>query len=253
MINSRFSLIKDKIAVVTGASSGIGYATALALAKAGAKVAIAARRTDRLQQLENEIKKSGGQCLIVTCDVTKRKDCESLIDSVIKKWSRIDILVNNAGIMPLSFVKSLKIDEWEQMVDVNIKGVLFCTGAAVPYMIKQNSGHIINLSSIAGRVVFAAGSVYCATKYAVRAFSEGLRQELSTRNNIRVTTIEPGIVATELTNTITEKALESFLKYAQTIETLKAEDIANAIMFAVESPPHVNVNEIMVRPTQQER
>ena len=142
---------------------------------------------------------------------------------------------------------------WEQMVDVNIKGVLFCTGAAVPHMIKQNSGHIINLSSIAGRVVFSAGSVYCATKYAVRAFSEGLRQELSTRNNIRVTTIEPGIVATELTNTITEKALESFLKYAQTIETLKSEDIANAIMFAVESPSHVNVNEIMVRPTQQER
>ena len=253
MINSRFSLIKDKIAIVTGASSGIGYATALALAKAGAKVAIAARRTDRLQQLENEIKKSGGQCLIVTCDVTKRKDCESLIDNVIKKWNRIDILVNNAGIMPLSFIKSLKIDEWEQMVDVNIKGVLFCTGAAVPHMIKQNSGHIINLSSIAGRVVFAAGSVYCATKYAVRAFSEGLRQELSIRNNIRVTTIEPGIVATELTNTITEKALESFLKYAQTIETLKSEDIANAIMFAVESPSHVNVNEIMVRPTQQER
>ena len=253
MINIRFSLIKDKIAIVTGASSGIGYATALVLAKAGAKVAIAARRTDRLQQLENEIKKSGGQCLVVTCDVTKRKDCESLIDAVIKKWNRIDILVNNAGIMPLSFVKSLKIDEWEQMVDVNIKGVLFCTGAVIPHMIKQNSGHVINLSSIAGRIVFAAGSVYCATKYAVRAFSEGLRQELSTRHNIRVTTIEPGIVATELTNTITDKALESFMKYAQTIETLKSQDIANAIMFAVESPPHVNVNEIMIRPTQQER
>ena len=246
-------MIKDKIAIVTGASSGIGYATALALAKAGAKVAIAARRTDRLQQLENEIKKTGGQCLVVSCDVTKRKDCEALIDAVIKKWNRIDILVNNAGIMPLSFVKSLKIDEWEQMVDVNIKGVLFCTGAAVSHMVKQNSGHIVNLSSIAGRVVFASGSVYCATKYAVRAFSEGLRQELSTKHNIRVTTIEPGIVATELTNTITDKALESFVKYAQTMESLKSEDIANAIIFAVESPPHVNVNEIMIRPTQQER
>lgn len=253
MINSRFSLIKDKVAIVTGASSGIGHATALALAKAGAKVAIAARRTDRLQQLENEIKKNGGQCLVVSCDVTKRKDCEALIDAVIKKWNRIDILVNNAGIMPLSFVKSLKIDEWEQMIDVNIKGVLFCTGAAVPHMIKQNSGHIVNLSSIAGRVVFAAGSVYCATKYAVRAFSEGLRQELSTRHNIRVTTIEPGIVATELTNTITDTALESFVKYTKSVEALKSEDIANAIIFAVESPPHVNVNEIMIRPTQQER
>lgn len=246
-------MIKDKVAIVTGASSGIGYATALSLAKAGAKVAVAARRTERLEQLQNEIKKSGGECLVVSCDVTKRKDCYALIDATMKKWNRIDILVNNAGIMPLSFVKSLKVDEWEQMVDVNIKGVLFCTAAAIPHMVSQNSGHIVNLSSIAGRVVFAAGSVYCATKYAVRAFSEGLRQELSVRHNIRVTTIEPGIVATELTNTITEKSLESFLKYAQTIDTLKSEDIANAIMFAVDSPSHVNVNEIMVRPTQQER
>lgn len=246
-------MIKDKVAIVTGASSGIGYATALALAKGGAKVAIAARRTDRLQQLQNEIKKAGSESLIVSCDVTKRKDCESLIDATMKRWNRIDILINNAGIMPLSFVKSLKIGEWEQMVDVNIKGVLFCTGAVIPHMVNQNSGHIVNISSIAGRLVFAAGSVYCATKYAVRAFSEGLRQELSTRHNIRVTTIEPGIVATELTNTITDKALDSFLKYAKTIETLKSEDIANTIMFAVNSPSHMNVNEIMVRPTQQER
>ena len=246
-------MIKDKIAIVTGASSGIGYATALALAKAGAKVAIAARRIKLLEQLQNEIKQNGGECLVDSCDVSKRKDCQSLIDAVIKKWNRIDILVNNAGIMPLSFVKSLKLDEWEQMVDVNIKGVLFCTAAAIPHMINQNSGHIVNMSSIAGRIVFPAGSVYCATKYAVRAFSEGLRQELSTKHKIRVTTIEPGIVATELTNTITDKALDSFLKYAQTIEVLKSEDIANAIMFAVDSPSHVNVNEITIRPTQQER
>jgi NADP-dependent 3-hydroxy acid dehydrogenase YdfG len=246
-------MIKDKVAIITGASSGIGYATALALAKGGTKVAIAARRADRLQQLQDEIKKAGSESLIVSCDVTKRKDCESLIDATMKKWNHIDILINNAGIMPLSFVKSLKIDEWEQMVDVNIKGVLFCSGAVIPHMVNQNSGHIVNISSIAGRLVFAAGSVYCATKYAVRAFSEGLRQELSTRHNIRVTTIEPGIVATELTNTITDKGLDTFLKYAKTIEVLKSEDIANAIMFAVNSPPHMNVNEIMVRPTQQER
>ena len=246
-------MIKDKIAIVTGASSGIGYATALALAKAGAKVAIAARRIKLLEQLQNEIKQNGGECLVISCDVSKRKDCQSLIDAVIKKWNRVDILVNNAGIMPLSFVKSLKLDEWEQMVDVNIKGVLFCTAAAIPHMINQNSGHLVNMSSIAGRIVFPTGSVYCATKYAVRAFSEGLRQELSTKHKIRVTTIEPGIVATELTSTITDKALDSFLKYAQTIETLKSEDIANAIIFAVDSPPHVNVNEITIRPTQQER
>jgi NADP-dependent 3-hydroxy acid dehydrogenase YdfG len=246
-------MLKDKVAIVTGASSGIGRATAIALAKAGAKVAIAARRTQLLEDLQKEITKIGAECITVPCDVTKRKDCQALIDAAIKKWNRIDILINNAGIMPLSFVKNLKVDEWEQMVDVNIKGVLFCTASTIPHMINQNSGHIVNLSSIAGRVVFASGSVYCATKYAVRAFSEGLRQELSTRNKIRVTTIEPGIVATELTNTITDKSLESFVKHSKEIESLQAEDIANSIMFALESPLRMNVNEITVRPTTQER
>lgn len=246
-------MLKDKVAIVTGASSGIGYATALALAKEGAKVAIAARRTKQLEQLQNEITKNGGECAVISCDVTKRKDCESLIDAVIKKWNRVDILINNAGIMPLSFVKNVKIDEWEQMVDVNIKGVLFCTAVTIPHMINQNSGHIVNISSIAGRIVFPAGSVYCATKFAVRAFSEGLRQELSTKHKIRVTTIEPGIVATELTNTITDKSLDSFLEYTKKIEPLQSSDIASAILFALNSPLHMNVNEIMVRPTQQER
>ena len=246
-------MIKDKVAIVTGASSGIGYATALSLAKAGAKLAIAARRVELLEKLKNEITKNGGECLVVKCDVTKRKDCEALIDATIKKWNRADILINNAGIMPLSFIKNLKVDEWEQMVDVNIKGVLFCTAAVISYMINQNSGHIVNISSVAGRVVFPAGSVYCATKYAVRAFSEGIRQELSTRHNIRVTTIEPGVVATELTNTITDKSLESFVQYSKTMESLQPQDIANAILFAVESPTQMNVNEILIRPTKQER
>ena len=246
-------MLKDKIAIVTGASSGIGYATALSLAKAGAKVAIAARRTQRLEELQKEITKNGTECIVVQCDVTKRKDCQALIDAVIKKWNKIDVLINNAGIMPLSFVKNLKVDEWEQMVDVNIKGVLFCTAATIPHMISQNSGHIVIISSIAGRVVFPSGSVYCATKYAVRAFSEGLRQELSARNKIRVTTIEPGIVATELTNTITDKSLEAFVKQSKEIEALQAEDIANAIMFALESPLRMNVNEVTIRPTTQER
>jgi NADP-dependent 3-hydroxy acid dehydrogenase YdfG len=246
-------MLKDKVAVVTGASSGIGRATAISLAKAGAKVAIAARRTQRLEELQKEITKIGAECIVVPCDVTKRNDCQGLIDAAIKKWNHIDILINNAGIMPLSFVKNLKVDEWEQMVDVNIKGVLFCTASAIPHMINQNSGHIVNISSIAGRVVFASGSVYCATKYAVRAFSEGLRQELSARNKIRVTTIEPGIVATELTNTITDKSLESFVKHSKEIEALQAEDIASSIMFALESPSHMNVNEITIRPTAQER
>ena len=246
-------MIKDQVVVVTGASSGIGYATALAIAKAGAKVAVGARRVDKLEQLKKDIEKIGGECITVQCDVTKRSDCENLINAAIKKWNKIDILVNNAGLMPLSFVKNLKIDEWDQMIDVNIKGVMYCAAAAIPHMLAQKSGHIVNISSIAGRVVFPAGSVYCATKFAVWAFSEGLRQELSVRNNIRITTIEPGIVDTELTNTITDKSLEAFVNHSKTIQSLKAEDIANSILFALQSPAHMNVNEITIRPTTQEK
>lgn len=246
-------MIKGKVAIVTGASSGIGYATCLALSKAGARVAAGARRTDRLESLEKEIAKNGGEILIQELDVTKKAECDSFVDAAAKKWGMIDILVNNAGLMPLSFFKSLKVDEWDRMIDVNIKGVLYCTAAAIPHMLAKKSGHIVNISSVAGRVVFPAGSVYCATKHAVTALSEGLRQEFSTRSNIRVTCIEPGVVATELTNTITDKSLEKFVEATKQMEALYAEDIANAILFAVESPSHMNVNEILVRPTTQER
>jgi len=186
-------------------------------------------------------------------DVTKRDDCNAFVDQAIKKWGTIDILVNNAGLMPLSFVKNLKVDEWEQMIDVNIKGVLFCTAAAIPHMKEKKSGHIVNISSVAGRIVFPSGSVYCATKHAVTAFSEGLRQELSARSNIRVTCIEPGAVETELLNTITDESLQSFIETSKKTQGLQADDIANAILFAVQSPEHMNVNEILVRPTTQER
>jgi NADP-dependent 3-hydroxy acid dehydrogenase YdfG len=246
-------MIKGKVAIVTGASSGIGYATCLALSKAGARVAAGARRTDRLESLEKEIAKNGGEILIQKLDVTKKTECDSFVDAAAKKWGMVDILVNNAGLMPLSFFKSLKVDEWDRMIDVNIKGVLYCTAAAIPHMLAKKSGHIVNISSVAGRVVFPAGSVYCATKHAVTALSEGLRQEFSTRSNIRVTCIEPGVVATELTNTITDKSLEKFVEATKQMEALYAEDIANAILFAVESPSHMNVNEILVRPTTQER
>lgn len=246
-------MIKDKVAVVTGASSGIGYATALALAKAGAKVAAGARRVDKLESLQKEIQKSDGEILIEKVDVTIKEDCNSFIDIVLKKWNRIDILINNAGIMPLSFFKNLKINEWEQMIDVNLKGVLYCTAAAIPTMINNKSGHIINISSVAGRVVFPAGSVYCATKYAITAFSEGLRQELSQRYNIKVTCIEPGVVATELPNTITDKSLEGFVESVKKMEALQADDIANAIVYALDSPRYVNVNEILLRPISQEK
>ena len=173
--------------------------------------------------------------------------------ATVKKYGTVDILINNAGLMPLSFVKKLKVDEWDKMIDVNIKGVLYCTAAVLPYMLEKQSGHIVNISSVAGRVVFPAGSVYCATKHAVTAFSEGLRQELSPRSNIRITTIEPGVVATELTNTITDDSLKGFIENTKKMGALKAEDIANAILFAVQAPSHVNVNEILIRPTSQER
>jgi NADP-dependent 3-hydroxy acid dehydrogenase YdfG len=246
-------MINGKVAIITGASSGIGFATALALSKAGAKVAIGARRTDMLSELEKKIKENGGEVYSQKLDVTKKNECNSFVDNVLKKWGTVDILVNNAGLMPLSFFKNLKIDEWDQMIDVNIKGVLYCTGAVVTHMLENKSGHIINISSVAGRIVFPAGSVYCATKHAITAFSEGLRQELSVRKNIRVTCIEPGVVATELTNTITDESLQGFVENAKKMEALQAEDIANAIVYAVEAPNHVNVNEILIRPTTQDR
>ena len=246
-------MIKDKVAIITGASGGIGRATALALSKAGAKVAIGARRTDKLEELENEIKQNGGEVISQKLDVTKKSECDSFADAVLQKWGSIDILVNNAGLMPLSFVKNLKVDEWDQMIDVNIRGVLYCTAAVISHMKEKKSGHIVNISSVAGRIVFPAGSVYCATKFAVAAFSEGLRQELSVRSNIRVTCIEPGVVATELTNTITDESLQGFVENAKKMKALQAEDIANAILYAVESPNHVNVNEILIRPITQDR
>jgi NADP-dependent 3-hydroxy acid dehydrogenase YdfG len=246
-------MLNGKIAIITGASSGIGEATALALSKAGAKVAIGARRTDRLESLREKIEKNGGEAFVQKLDVTKKSECDSFVDAVIKKWGTVDILVNNAGLMPLSFFKNLKVSEWDQMIDVNIKGVLYCTAAVIPHLNAKKSGHIVNISSVAGRIVFPAGSVYCATKHAVAAFSEGLRQEFSVRSNIRVTSIEPGVVATELNDTITDESLKGFVEATKKMVALQAEDIANAILFAVESPPHMNVNEILIRPTTQER
>ncbi len=246
-------MLRDKVVIVTGASSGIGYATALALSKAGAKVAAGARRVDKLESLKNEVQKNGGEILIKNLDVTKKEECDSFINLVTKTWNRIDILINNAGIMPLSFFKNLKISEWEEMIDVNLKGVLFCTAAVIPYMITKKTGHIVNISSVAGRIIFPAGSVYCATKHAITAFSEGLRQELSQRYNIKVTCIEPGVVSTELPDTITDKSLESFVESVKKMESLKAEDIANAIIYSIESPHYLNINEILLRPLSQEK
>lgn len=246
-------MIKDKIVLITGASSGIGYSTAMALSKEGAKIVAGARRIERLEELKESVESQRGEIIIQKLDVTKLDDCNNFAKIAIEKYGNIDILVNNAGIMPLSFFKNQKVDEWDRMVDVNIKGVFYYTSAVIPHMLNNKSGHIVNISSTAGRIVFPAGSVYCATKHAITAFSEGLRQEFSQRSNIRVSCIEPGVVATELTNTITDSSLESFIKNTKKMQPLQAEDIANSILYVLKSPINVNVNEIMLRPISQER
>lgn len=247
-------MLKEKVVLITGASSGIGYATAVTLSRAGAKIVAGARRVDRLSELEKDIRSHNGEISTISLDVTKKDDCNKFAEFALGKYGHIDVLINNAGLMPLSFFKNLKVDEWDRMVDVNVKGVLYCTAAVVPNMISNKSGHIVNISSIAGRLVFPAGSVYCATKHAVTAFSEGLRQELSQRANIRVTCIEPGVVATELNNSITDSSLQGFIDSVKKIQQpLEAQNIADAIKFALDSPDHMNVNEIMIRPVQQDR
>ena len=252
----------NKVAIITGASSGIGYATSLALSKAGVRVAVGARRIDRLRELEKQIIENSKEgrtraaeeiFIQQKLDVTNKSDCDSFVDTVVRKWGRVDILINNAGLMPLSYFKNCKVKEWEQMIDVNIKGVLYCTSAVIPYMIDKKSGHIVNISSVAGRIVFAGGSIYCATKHAITAFSEGLRKELSPEYNIRVTCIEPGAVATELLDTITDESMSKFIQASKDMEKLQSEDVAKAILYTVQAPNHVNVNEILLRPTAQER
>ena len=243
--------LDDKVAIVTGASSGIGAATARALAAEGAAVVLAARRKDRLEALKEEIE-GGGRALVVETDVTSRADVRRLADETKEAFGRIDLLVNNAGLMPLSYVKNLHVDEWEQMVDVNIKGVLFATAAVIPTMLEQGSGHVVNVSSVAGRRAFVGGAVYAATKFAVRAFSDGVRLELAPKHHIRVTTIEPGAVATELTDHTTDEELKEATKERfESMRILESEDIARAILYAVTAPPHVNINEVLVMPTEQ--
>ncbi|QSR84706.1 SDR family oxidoreductase [Methylacidimicrobium sp. B4] len=245
--------LSRKTAIVTGASSGIGRATALALARAGASVVVTARRLDRVEALARQIAEEGGSALPLRCDVREARDVEEVVETSRKQFGSVDILVANAGIMPLSLLRNLRVAEWMATVDVNVKGVLHSIAAVLPLFLEQKSGHIITLSSVAGRKVFPGSAVYCATKYAVRALSEGLRMELSPSDNIRVTIIEPGAVITELLETIRDpEALQGIQRYFQEGRALQAEDIARAIVYAVTQPPHVNVNEILIRPTFQE-
>ena len=244
--------LKDKVAIVTGASSGIGEATAQRLAASGARVVLAARRVERLETLAARIGDHDGTALVVPTDVTDFHSALRLGRTAADTFGRIDILVNNAGIMPLSPITKLQVDEWDRMIDVNIKGVLHCIAAVLPTMLDQGSGHIINVSSVAGRRPFPSGTIYSATKFAVRAISQGLRLELSPTEKIRVTDIEPGVVATELMDHITDhETADRFKTNWSDKRSLDPSDIAETILFVASQPDHVNVNEILVRPTDQ--
>ncbi|ALS74523.1 oxidoreductase [Planococcus rifietoensis] len=245
-------MTQKNTAIITGASSGIGQATAKELAARGYHVMLAARREERLVELKKEIEAEGGSADYKVTDVTSADEMKSLAQAALEKTGKIDILVNNAGLMPLSYMNKLKLDEWDQMVDVNIKGVLYGIAAVLPIMEEQKSGHILNVSSVAGHQVMKGSAVYSGTKYAVRAISDGLRQEIDPSHEIRVTIVSPGAVATELTDTITDDdVLDSFKSMSESMEPLQAEDIANAIGYAVEQPTYVDVNEILIRPRQQ--
>ena len=243
--------LSDSVAIITGASSGIGAATARTLADAGAAVVLAARREDRLLDLKDEIEAAGGRALVVPTDVTDRAAVERLAERALDAFDRIDVLVNNAGIMPLSFVKNLHVDEWLRMVDVNVNGVLHGIAAVLPTMLEQERGHIVNVSSVAGRRVFPGGAVYCGTKHAVTAISEGLRQELTPKHGIRVTCVEPGAVATELPETITDEELQRKSAGRWDFKVLESEDVAAAIRYALEAPAHVDVSEVLLMPSGQ--
>lgn len=241
-----------RVAIITGASSGIGAATARKLAAEGIAVSLAARRRERLEALAKEIEESGGECLIVETDVTVRAQVEALVEETVNTFGRVDILINNAGVMLLSYMRNAHVDEWEKMIDVNLKGPLFGIGAVMPIMREQGSGHIINVSSMAGRRVFPSGAVYCGTKFGLHAITEGLRSELGHKNNIRATIIAPGVVATELTHHITDEDVNKRVEAMQSMDSLTSEDIANAIHYAIEQPAHVNVSEVLVLPTAQQ-
>ena len=244
--------LKDKVAIITGASSGIGEASALKLAKEGVKVVLTARSEDKLKKLAKKIEKENGTALVVTADVTKSEEFKNVITQAKKEFGTVNILVNNAGLMPLSYVEKLKTDEWNTMIDVNIKGVLNGVEAVLPTLIENKGGHIINISSTAAYKYFPGGAVYCATKAAVQMFSEGLRKEISAKHGINVTSIEPGAVDTALFETITDEDIKEELKDMQKMTALQAEDIANAIFYSVNQPSRANINNIHILPSEQQ-
>jgi len=244
------SNIEGKVVVITGASSGLGEATARHLSALGARVVLGARRADRLQALAAELNR-GGKALAVATDVTDRDQVKRLVEAGVQAYGRIDVMVNNAGLMPQSMLERLKIDEWDRMIDVNIKGVLYGIAAALPHMTAQRSGHFINVSSVAGHKVRPGGTVYSATKHAVRVISEGLRQEVKPYN-IRTTLVSPGAVDTELPDSITDPDVAVTMRKFYDDIAIPADSFARAVVFAMSQPDDVDVNEILFRPTRQE-
>ncbi len=244
--------LENRVIMITGASSGIGEATAKKLAAHGAKVALMARSEDKLEELKKDIESNGGQAIVASGDVTDKDAFAKAVSATVDAYGKVDGLINNAGLMPLSFVEKLKTDEWEKMVDVNIKGVLNGVSAVLPELKKNNGGDIINISSMAAHRYFPGGAVYCATKSAVKMFSEGLRQELAPKYGINVTSIEPGAVATQLTDTITDEDILDKMEEMMEMETLQSEDIANAIYYSLTQPKHVNINDVYIVPSEQQ-
>jgi NADP-dependent 3-hydroxy acid dehydrogenase YdfG len=236
----------DKVILITGASSGIGEGIARELGAAGATLMLGARRIDKLQAIADQINAAGGQAQCRRLDVTDRHDVEAFAQAAREQWGRVDVIINNAGIMPLSPLASMKTEEWDRMVDVNIKGVLHGIAAVLPEFTQRGSGHVINIASIGALAVSPTAAVYCATKYAVRAISDGLRQE---RDDVRVTCIHPGVVESELASTITDAtAMEAMTSYRAI--ALQPDAIGRAVRYAIEQPDDVDVNEIVVRPTR---
>ncbi|WP_339300454.1 SDR family oxidoreductase [Paenibacillus sp. FSL R5-0623] len=240
------SNVKGKVVVITGASSGIGESTARLLAQHGAHVVIGARRVDRLEALASSIRLEGGSVEYHSLDVTRLEEMQTIVDLAQTRYGRVDVILNNAGVMPLSPLESLKVDEWNRMIDVNIRGVLHGIAAGLPVMKKQGFGQFINIASIGAYAVSPTAAVYCATKYAVRAISEGLRQEVG--GDIRVTLVAPGVTESELADTISDEEARDLMKEYRRI-SIPASAIAQSILFAISQPAEVDVNEIVVRPT----
>jgi NADP-dependent 3-hydroxy acid dehydrogenase YdfG len=250
-MNNHDNNIEGKVIVITGASSGLGEATARLLSAQGAAVALGARRADRIESLAAEIREMGGKAIAIATDVTKRLQVQKLVDTAVQEWGRVDVILNNAGIMPLSPLERLNVDEWDQMIDVNLKGVLWGIAAVLPHMKEQKSGHIINVSSVAGHVLFGGSAVYSATKFGVRALSEGLRQEVKPYN-IRTTIISPGAVKTELLEHISEKDVQQANQEYVGKVGVSPDAFARLVAFAISQPEEVDINEILFRPTAQQ-